>query len=767
VANELEESLKEDILTAMNEDSSFSAVQRKEKEEKSEEIIHSIKKQIDDDLKGYDIETEMPQVGRDEILKDVSKTLKQQIKTLGISTVIDSSGKVNSEAISKIVKESKEKIEATRSVDTQNTTVYETNQEKTSEESGIEFIKNMSDEELKEWLENLTEEECRKIVERADKATNGLLSELMKSANISKSDSKEIKTILDVVVKITKLDSKNKDEILEKIEEERKRLEDRGDEKISKFFERLLDELKDKDIIEILNPIIEELGKEFQKKNKEELNNDGHEVKNTKEAEQAKEQSTNSSENSNNSSDSKITADLTSPEGIVEALVLSSNGEIKEEDISQIMELLNNAIESSIMDEDDPYSYKDFENGNISKDIKETIKDVFAQEEVKTYQKIFLQEGVIEKLIEHMKSLNESSIEELDAFLDSIKPENMDIKKLLEDAKKKIKEKPVSDKDFEENAEPEPMNTTAVEEAEKVQQSQTPQATQEKEDKKQEEAENKPQLPTVYKPSFLDRVKNFFKSIRTQGIRGAFAESFMAKEWQYQQEVPKQEQAPEPPKQNDEEHGQPKGKEEQSAQNLGGDSPQAGDAPKGTNEQVSKEPTETSVEPALNGDTPPVAQEPEQSQAGDVLTSEGTAEDGSKSTDESFVPNSTVVFNPDSINKGKIEAYKKTTQDQSIFEDYDILTGNINGKEFVLLQYKKSGPEAIVQKINVGGKTYNISDISGERNCIKDFNDGGGTLLLKSVPKEIDYISRKGSEKIAEKSKKDNGKENEPKEEGR
>ena len=39
--------------------------------------------------------------------------------------------------------------------------------------------------------------------------------------------------------------------------------------------------------------------------------------------------------------------------------------------------------------------------------------------------------------------------------------------------------------------------------------------------------------------------------------------------------------------------------------------------------------------------------------------------------------------------------------------------------------------------------------------------------MLKSVPKEIDYISRKGSEKIAEKSKKDNGKENEPKEEGR
>lgn len=753
MANELEQTLKEDILTAMSMDDSFINAGNKEKEEKSEEIITSIKRQIDEDFKIAELEGEENQLSRNNLLVDVAKKIKQKINTRGITSIIDSNGKINTELIIGIVKESKEKNKVEDKNIKKN---YEAEQftETNSILHNIEILKNMSNEEYNEFYKSLSREEKEELI-------NSMIKEEKQEEFFEELDNsfdeneKEIflKYLTQAYSKSINIEDKSMDLELMKeflfnsLEQSGINVEDI--KRFKTFLEEhieLLSQKPDK-FIETMNKRVEEYRQKPVNENKD------------KESDERK--------NANQEQKYTKILDITSSKDIVKALIEVSDGEITEEEVVKFMDMFNN----SIMNSKQEYNKFDFE------DIKSGLEDAFKKNpEFAKCQEIFLQDEVIKKFIDHMENLSRISEDALYEFLDSIDPnQKMNVKEILELAKEELKkeEKPILDEEMDKTNK-DHMDTTAVDEAEinrnneeKDKQNSIPKETKTEQEPKKEETENKPQLPTVYKPSFLDRVKNFFKSIRTQGIRGAFAESFMAKEWQYQQEVPKQEQAPEPPKQNDEEHGQPKGKEEQSAQNLGGDSPQAGDAPKGTNEQVSKEPTETSVEPALNGDTPPVAQEPEQSQAGDVLTSEGTAEDGSKSTDESFVPNSTVVFNPDSINKGKIEAYKKTTQDQSIFEDYDILTGNINGKEFVLLQYKKSGPEAIVQKINVGGKTYNISDISGERNCIKDFNDGGGTLLLKSVPKEIDYISRKGSEKIAEKSKKDNGKENEPKEEGR
>lgn len=62
-------------------------------------------------------------------------------------------------------------------------------------------------------------------------------------------------------------------------------------------------------------------------------------------------------------------------------------------------------------------------------------------------------------------------------------------------------------------------------------------AAEEKKKQEQQETENKSTALVEYRrPGFFARVKNFFKSIKSQGIRGAFAESFMTKEWAYEKE---------------------------------------------------------------------------------------------------------------------------------------------------------------------------------------------------------------------------------------
>lgn len=109
MANELEQTLKEDILTAMSMDDSFINAGNKEKEEKSEEIITSIKRQIDEDFKIAELEGEENQLSRNNLLVDVAKKIKQKINTRGITSIIDSNGKINTELIIGIVKESKEK----------------------------------------------------------------------------------------------------------------------------------------------------------------------------------------------------------------------------------------------------------------------------------------------------------------------------------------------------------------------------------------------------------------------------------------------------------------------------------------------------------------------------------------------------------------------------------------------------------------------------------------------------------------------------------
>lgn len=62
-------------------------------------------------------------------------------------------------------------------------------------------------------------------------------------------------------------------------------------------------------------------------------------------------------------------------------------------------------------------------------------------------------------------------------------------------------------------------------------------AAEEKKKQEQQETENKSTALVEYRrPGFFARVKNFFKNIKSQGIRGAFAESFMTKEWAYEKE---------------------------------------------------------------------------------------------------------------------------------------------------------------------------------------------------------------------------------------